>query len=124
MNIDQVSFPRGTARAAALLTVVLWASAAGCTHQLRATPNLYRNGKADPWAGLPESCCRSNVEVVYVTDRGADSNAPRRWYGFQRSRSVEFGICEVCIGDGMSWDELCRQSRNANRIRGISVAAR
>jgi esterase/lipase superfamily enzyme len=81
------------------------------------TPNLYANGGVDPFSDLPPALQNNKVEVLYLTDRapkeGWRPEAPV--YGHKRSRSVAFGVCELQIGDGVSWADLVEASTSAKR---------
>jgi esterase/lipase superfamily enzyme len=80
------------------------------------TPNLYAWGNFDPFEKVPLELQSNRVEVMYCTDRmpeGPSSDRPE--YGYERSRSVAWGACELVIGDHVSWEQLVKASRSKNR---------
>jgi hypothetical protein len=91
-------------------------SAAGCSRQLMETPNLYADGRGDPFDEVAPHLRSSAVEVIYVTDRKRDdSPSAESMYGWDRSGALAFGTCEVRFGDDVSWEELVEASRTRKR---------
>jgi esterase/lipase superfamily enzyme len=84
--------------------------------QLMPTPNLYATGGVDPFPDVPPALQSNRVEVLYLTDRKPEKpEAGNPHYGYQRSRSVAFGVSEVEIGKNVSWDQLVAASRASKR---------
>src|SRR4051812_39778157 len=70
--------------------------------QLMPTPNIYALGKLDPFDAVPLELQDNHVEVMYCTDRlpeGTSSDQPE--YGYQRSRALGWGTCDVTIGQNV-----------------------
>jgi len=111
-------------RLAVVVSVSLvWA--AGCQTQLMPTPNLYVRSADDPFADVPVELRSNRVEVLYGTDRAANPGKDGKLqYGYGRSRSLAFGVCEVEIGNGISWDELVRESRTQRRSKSLPLTVR
>jgi esterase/lipase superfamily enzyme len=95
----------------------------GCaTPVLMPTPNLYGHTTDNPFAAVPPAFRTNTVDVLYVTDRapeGDPAGDPR--YGQRRSLSLAFGMTTVCIGTGLSWDDLVRVSRSAARPQRVPM---
>jgi esterase/lipase superfamily enzyme len=104
-----------------LLAVAQCAGCAGGKTPLMPTPNLYARGDFDPFADVPSQLRRSGVDVLYLTDREreikspADSGPDNPTYGFDRSRSVAFGVSHVEFGENVSWEQLVQASRTSKR---------
>lgn len=105
-----------TAAAAALLT-------AGCSQQLMPTPNLYAGSKSNPFADVPPALQKSDVDVLFVTDRleTTDKNGNPD-FGYDRSRSLTFGSYIVGIGENVSWEDLVRESRTQSRKTSLPLS--
>jgi esterase/lipase superfamily enzyme len=84
--------------------------------QLMPTPNIYAWGNFDPFEKVPPELQNNKVEVMYCTDRlpeGPSAENPQ--YGYQRSRSVAWGTCDLEIGQNVSWEQLVKASRSKKR---------
>jgi esterase/lipase superfamily enzyme len=95
----------------------------GCAQQeLMPTPNLYAKAKEDPFQNVPQSLQNNRVEVLYATDRAPirDKKDKLR-YGYERSKSLAFGVCTVEIGRNLSWDDLVRESLTQRRSRSLPL---
>jgi esterase/lipase superfamily enzyme len=109
-----------------LITLVLAALvlAAGCGGpMLMPTPNLYAFTPDNPFPDVPPCFRKNTVDVLYATDREAESDiAENPRYGFRRSRSLAFGMTTVRIGKDMSWDALVAASRSAARPKDLPMS--
>jgi esterase/lipase superfamily enzyme len=123
---------RGTAikRVVVLMAVVvaatfLVATVVGCAGgplQLMPTPNVYAFGERDPFPDVPPEFQNNRVDVLYLTDRALDSgDAQNPVYGYKRSRSVAFGVAQVEFGKDVSWEELVKASRSAQRSVDLAM---
>lgn len=107
----------------AMLLVVAVSGCAGGPSQLMPTPNVYASGERDPFPDVPPEFQNNRVDVLYLTDRALDSgDAQNPTYGYKRSRSVAVGVAQVQIGKDVSWDELVKASRSAERSVDLSVS--
>jgi esterase/lipase superfamily enzyme len=98
------------------LIVLIVEGGCGGDPQLMPTPNLYAWGKFDPFAEVPPELQTSGVDVMYLTDRAREEDSPNgATYGYKRSRSAAFGISQLAIGDGVSWEQLVAASRTSKR---------
>jgi esterase/lipase superfamily enzyme len=82
------------------------------------TPAIYTNPAFDAFASVPADQRNNKIELMYVTDRlpEKESTPDHTQYGYHRSRSLAFGDATIQIGpDGLTWDELSKISRTANR---------
>ncbi len=109
-----------------LITVVALGSGAllaGCQREeLMPTPNLYAKSETNPFVAVPPALQSNHVEVVYATDRVPVQDRKRGFrYGWERSKSLAFGVCDVEIGHDLSWDELVRESRTQRRSRSLPL---
>jgi esterase/lipase superfamily enzyme len=112
---------RLTPRVSLLLVAVVLA-AGGCSRQLMETPNLYVNGREDPFDEVPPRFQSNAVEVIYVTDRQrTDAPTAASMYGWDRSGALAFGTCEVQFGADVSWEELVAASRTRKRHMGLPI---
>ncbi|MHC4272889.1 MAG: alpha/beta hydrolase [Planctomycetota bacterium] len=112
---------RLTTSASLLLAAVVLA-AGGCARQLMETPNLYADGRGDPFDEVPPRFQSNAVEVIYVTDRQrTDSPTAESKYGWGRSGALAFGTCEVRFGKDVSWKELVEASRSRKREIGLPI---
>ncbi len=89
----------------------------GCERQLMPTPNIYADGRYDLVdADYQVEHLSSTVELLYVTDRKrVDTSDGSVKYGWKRSWSVAFGICEVEIGNGLDWKTLAENTTQSKR---------
>src|SRR5262249_27022802 len=88
-----------------IVLLVLPALLTGCseTPQLMPTPNLYVRGGFDPFADVPPALQSNSVDVIYVTDRKPETSDPNNpKYGYERSRSIAFGLTHVEFGQNVS----------------------
>jgi esterase/lipase superfamily enzyme len=98
--------------------------AAGCQQELMPTPNLYAGASSDPFDKVPPALQSNCVDVVYATDRAPIRDGHGLRYGYDRSKSLGFGVCTVEIGRNLSWSELVRESRTSSRSRGLPLSVR
>jgi esterase/lipase superfamily enzyme len=91
--------------------------AAGCGGPvLMPTPNLYALTPDNPFENVPADFRKNTVDVLYATDREAESDIARNpKYGYRRSLSLAFGMTTVRIGKDLPWDALVAASRSAAR---------
>jgi len=110
---------------AMVLTLVAGTLLVGCQQELMPTPNLYAESKDNPFENVPQVLRSNRVEVIYATDRAPvqDKKGGLR-YGYERSKSLAFGVCEVEIGRNVSWDDLVRESRTQRRSRSLPLTVR
>jgi esterase/lipase superfamily enzyme len=105
-----------------LLLAAVVLAAGGCSRQLMETPNLYVNGREDPFDEVPPQFQSNAVEVIYVTDRQrTDAPSAESKYGWARSGALAFGTCEVQFGEDVSWEELVEASRTRKRHMGLPI---
>jgi esterase/lipase superfamily enzyme len=98
----------------------------GCAQQeLMPTPNLYLQSKDNPFGAVPQSLQNNRVEVIYATDRAPTQDKKGGLhYGYERSKSLAFGVCSVEIGRNLSWDDLVRESRTRSRSKSLPLTMR
>ncbi len=94
---------------------------AGCTF-LIPLPNVYRDAPTDPWAAVPAALQTSNAAVIYATDRLREPEQSPLKYGFKRSLGLEFGVCTVNFGNGLSYEELKEKSAQTLRVAPVPVS--
>lgn len=89
----------------------------GCAQrQLIQTPNLFLDGKIDPFKTCPPESRNNFVNILYATDRLlVDREDGGLEYGYLRSPSLAFGRCTVEIGDDVPWSVLEKNSRTQRR---------
>jgi esterase/lipase superfamily enzyme len=110
---------------AMVLTLVAGTLLVGCQQELMPTPNLYVQSKDNPFENVPQGLRSNRVEVIYATDRAPTQDKKGGLqYGYERSKSLAFGVCEVEIGRNLSWDDLVRESRTQRRSRSLPLAMR
>lgn len=103
----RVCTPRTAARFALCFVAIALLGGCATGRPLMPTPVLYLAKAFPPFRNVPPQLQRSEVDVLYVTDRVPqtdDSGAAS--YGIGRSPSVAFGSAVVAIGTHTSWDEL------------------
>lgn len=93
----------------------------GCTF-LIPLPNVYRDAPTDPWAQVPAALKTSTADVIYATDRQRDPKHPPLRYGFKRSRGLEFGVCTVNFGKGLTYDQFIEKSAQTLRVSPVPVS--
>jgi esterase/lipase superfamily enzyme len=98
---------------------------AGCATQrtLMPTPLLMTEAKrTGGFEDTPDLRRKPAVDLLFVTDRSPqadpESDLP---YGQKRSASIAFGSAVVDFGPNLSWAELERQSRLAERTRDVEL---
>jgi esterase/lipase superfamily enzyme len=80
------------------------------------TPNIYAYGYRDPFPDVPPEFQNNKVDVLYLTDRKPEGGtAEHPTYGYERSRSMSFGVAEVRFGKDISWDQLVKDAHTAKR---------
>jgi esterase/lipase superfamily enzyme len=92
---------------------------AGCssTFPLMPTPMLYAGKAGRPlFAKAPPAQHTLDLDLLYVTDRAprTDPDDPLP-YTAERSRALAFGAASVKFGEGLTWEQLVRQSTAAER---------
>lgn len=112
-------------RAATVLALTAGTLLVGCAQELMPTPNLYAKAKQNPFQDVPPVLQSNYVEVLYATDRGPirDKKDKLR-YGYERSKSLAFGLCRIEIGRNLSWDDLVRESLTQRRSRSLPLTVR
>jgi esterase/lipase superfamily enzyme len=107
---------------ASLFLVAVAIAAGGCSRQLMETPNLYVDGREDPFDEVQPRFQSNAVDVIYVTDRKrTDEPTAEAKYGWDRSGALAFGTCEVQFGKDVSWDELVEASRTRKREVNLPI---
>lgn len=110
-----------TGRAAVL--IILASLPLGCARELMPTPNLCTDPSRDLFADVPEPFRSNAVPVLYATDRTTVQDKKKGLqYDVDRSQSLAFGVCTVRIGKALSWDDLVKESRTAQRSRSLPVS--
>ena len=91
--------------------------ACATTHPLMPTPTLYRGAQAAPLFTQASSDRQMpGIDLLYITDRAPRTNPDdEQPYTAERARSMSFGSVSVDIGEGISWDQLARQSTTGER---------
>lgn len=106
-----------------LVVILLLIHPCGCATPMAESPTLLVHAKNDPFADVPPAFQTDHVKIIYATDRVGeptrDGNGMR--YGYDRSRSLAFGTCEVGIGEGLPWQEITKQSRKHFRTKAIDL---
>lgn len=116
-----------TSRMAARLALCLLAIGVlgGCAsgRPLMPTPVLYLAKAFPPFRAVPPQLQRSEVDVLYVTDRVPqtdDTGAPS--YGIGRSPSVAFGSAVVAIGTHTSWEDLVAAGQRGEQLVPLELS--
>jgi esterase/lipase superfamily enzyme len=110
---------------ATALAVITGVLLVGCQQELMPTPNLYAKSKDNPFENVPQVLRSNRVEVIYATDRApVQDKKGGLQYGYERSKSLAFGVCSVEIGRNLSWDDLVRESRTQTRSKSLPLAVR
>lgn len=94
---------------------------AGCTF-LIPLPNVYRDAPTDAWAAVPTPLKTTTAHVIYATDRQREPTYPPLKYGFKRSRGLEFGVCTVNFGNGLTYEELKEKSAQSIRMTPVPIS--
>src|SRR5262245_52076453 len=118
-----LSPPRGLGRVFACVAVAL--ALAGCattTRPLMPTPMLYVGPEAKPLFGPSTERQSPDLDLLFITDRApaTDPDDPLP-YSALRSRSIAFGSTTVEFGDGVTWDELAKESTTPNATRAAHL---
>jgi len=89
---------------------------AGCRTHLMTTPAVVSAGHIDPFVHVVPKYRNSEAPVFVASARTASGDTdPARFYTTDRSHMVRVGLATLQIGPGMTWDELVKESRVANR---------
>jgi esterase/lipase superfamily enzyme len=97
-------------------TVVLIHAGCSSTVPLMPTPNIYANGYRDPFPDVAPEFQNNKVDVLYLTDRKPEGGtAEHPTYGYERSRSLAFGVAEVRFGKDITWDQLVQDAHTSKR---------
>jgi esterase/lipase superfamily enzyme len=100
----------------AIAATLLVHAGCGSTVPLMPTPNIYAYGLRDPFPDVPPEFQNNKVDVLYLTDRKAEGGTPEHpIYGYQRSRSVAFGVAQVQFGKGVTWEQLVQDAHTSKR---------
>ncbi len=97
---------------------------AGCasTHTLMPTPNLYTGEKGYPESEVQLEHKKSQLDLLYVTDRLPNPEKDQLEYSSGRSASVAFGSAVVDIGEQLSWDQLVNASQTTSRDCSLNIS--
>jgi len=109
---------------AALASILfLLAGCGGGARLLMPTPALYHKAPVKAvFEEVPPERRHPEIELFYVTDRGPNEKPETALpYGEKRARSLSFGNAVVEMVPALSWPELERQSRLAERSTDISL---
>ena len=96
----------------------------GCATQrlLMPTPEIYTRDNVVMFNQLPDEFTTPKVELLYITDRGAETDENGNLsYGFQRSSSLAVGTTVVDLGSNLSWDDLVQASRSEVRLKDFAL---
>ena len=108
-----------------LVITAIAAITAGCssTHSLMPTPSSWQKIQSDlPFRDTPAARRKPPIDLLYITDRQPQTDSQEGLpYGEGRSYSLAFGAAAVEMGPDLSWLELERQSRLAQRTRGVNL---
>ena len=96
----------------------------GCatTFPMMQTPTLYTGENAKPLfddASLDSR--RPSLDLLFITDRAPAAQAGDLPYTAERSRSLAFGSATIEFGEGLSWDELVRDSTATKRAHPVQL---
>lgn len=96
----------------------------GCGEPMMPTPTIYTYPDASPFAAVPTDRQSSTIDILYATDR--KPGEPDLWgnkehYTADRSMSLAFGSCKVQVGDGLTWEELVKQSTTEHRTKNCDL---
>jgi esterase/lipase superfamily enzyme len=95
----------------------------GCTSipTLMPTPNLYTGVNSYPESDVPIEQKKSQLDLLYVTDRLPDTEKDQLEYGSGRSASIAFGSAVVEIGEQLSWEQLVKASQTSSRDHTLKI---
>jgi esterase/lipase superfamily enzyme len=103
------------AKVAVVLSAVVLVTA-GCGMVLMKTPAAVSSGKLDPFARVIPERQNSEAPVFVASARTVSGKSePSLFYTNNRSRELRLGLAKVQIGAGMTWTDLVRESRAAER---------
>jgi esterase/lipase superfamily enzyme len=106
----------GSALFLAIAATLLVHGGCSSTVPLMPTPNIYAYGLRDPFPDVPTEFQNNKVDVLYLTDRKPEGGtAEHPIYGYQRSRSVAFGVAQVQFGKGVTWEQLVQDAHTSKR---------
>ncbi len=91
----------------------------GCSSSrlLMPTPHLYTDGNAKLFGELAPELTRTQVEIIYVTDRAPEvDETGKLHYGSRRSASIAVGTTIVDLGENLTWEQLVQASLIQSRI--------
>ncbi|HVZ94112.1 MAG TPA: alpha/beta hydrolase [Phycisphaerales bacterium] len=102
-----------------LLFIALLALAA-CTTPLIETPYVMVGPKGrEIFAQTDPAFRTSDIPILYVTDRAVDRETERGpYYGYKRSKTIDFGVATVGLSPEPTWDQLVADSTSLKRSRG------
>jgi len=105
-----------------LSILVLLAGCAG-TRPLMPTPSLYYEPPVKAvFEDLPPARRHPRIELFFVTDRAPEDDPETGLpYGENRARSLAFGNAVVEMAPPLTWPELVRQSRSAERSTRVTL---
>jgi esterase/lipase superfamily enzyme len=107
-----------------MFMVILCAGCAG-PRVLMPTPALYADTGEDLFAELEQPLKRSEVRLLYVTDREPERDESGKLsYGSGRSASLAFGTTVVDLGTDTTWEELAQASNTSERLKPVKLALR
>jgi len=112
-----------------VLVVVLLGGCATGARQLMPTPTLYQQPGGQPvFAESPASRPSPDLDLLYVTDRAARTEAEAEAadtapspYGQERALHIAFGSAQVRVVPGLDWETLREQSQLASRTREVNL---
>ena len=109
-----------------VLVVVLLGGCATGARQLMPTPTLYQQPGGQPVFDLGQSPQGPDVDLLYVTDRAAQTEAEAADtapspYGQERAPRIAFGSAQVRMVPGLDWETLREQSQLAKRTRDVNL---
>ncbi len=102
----------------ALAIAAIGFALAGCAtnYPMMPTPALYAGSDPKPLVSdLPADSRRPSLDLLFITDRAPAAQAGEPAYTAGRSRSMAFGSAMIEFGEGLSWDDLVRESTAAER---------
>jgi hypothetical protein len=114
----------------AILALTLAATTLGCQRELVPPPYIMRGeaGRAQ-YAEVDPAFQKADMPILYVTDRSCDKVGdcgPE--YGYERSRTVDYGVATIGLSPEPTWDQLVIDStKNAEsqpynlRVKSVEV---
>jgi esterase/lipase superfamily enzyme len=92
---------------------------ASCQREMICPPYVVRGEHGrEMFAAVDPAFQTADIPILYVTDRASDkTDECGPVYGFQRNRSVQYGVATVGLSPEPTWDELVAQStRNTEHM--------